>query len=147
MQGGIHPGYDGNTYRTIVEAVKAAEPGLHVHAFSPLELHHGAQTLGLGIDDYLRILMKAGLDTVPGTAAEILDDQVRAKICPDKLSARQWFDTMAAAHRVGLRYTATIMFGHVDHAEHWATHLLAVRQLQLQTGCFTEFVPLPFVAR
>ena len=147
LQGGIHPGYDGNTYRTIVEAVKAAEPGLHVHAFSPLELHHGAQTLGLGIDDYLRILMKAGLDTVPGTAAEILDDQVRAKICPDKLSARQWLDTMAAAHRVGLRSTATIMFGHVDHAEHWATHLLAVRQLQLQTGGFTEFVPLPFVAR
>lgn len=147
LQGGIHPGYDGNTYRTIVEAVKAAEPELHVHAFSPLELHHGAETLGLGIEDYLRILVRAGLDTVPGTAAEILDDRVRAKICPDKLSAGQWLDTMAAAHRVGLRSTATIMFGHVDHAEHWATHLLAVRHLQLQTGGFTEFVPLPFVAR
>ncbi|MDG1461839.1 MAG: 5-amino-6-(D-ribitylamino)uracil--L-tyrosine 4-hydroxyphenyl transferase CofH [Luminiphilus sp.] len=147
LQGGIHPGYDGNTYRTIVEAVKTAEPDMHVHAFSPLELHHGAETLGLDIEDYLRILMKVGLDTVPGTAAEILDDQVRAKICPDKLSAGQWLDTMAAAHRVGLRSTATIMFGHVDHAEHWATHLLAVRQLQLQTGGFTEFVPLPFVAR
>ena len=147
LQGGIHPGYDGNTYRTIVEAVKAAEPELHVHAFSPLELHHGAETLGLGIEDYLRVLMEAGLDTVPGTAAEILDDRVRAKICPDKLSAGQWLETMAAAHRVGLRSTATIMFGHIDHAEHWATHLLAVRHLQLQTGGFTEFVPLPFVAR
>lgn len=147
LQGGIHPGYDGNTYRTILETVKAAKPDLHVHAFSPLELHHGAETLGLFIDDYLRVLKDAGLDTVPGTAAEILDDQVRATICPDKLSARQWLDTMEAAHRVGLRSTATIMFGHVDHAAHWATHLLAVRDLQVKTGGFTEFVPLPFVAR
>lgn len=147
LQGGIHPGYDGNTYRTILEAVKSAEPDLHVHAFSPLELHHGAETLGLSIDDYLSILIDAGLDTVPGTAAEILDDQVRAVICPDKLSAGQWLDTMEAAHRVGLRSTATIMFGHVDHAAHWATHLLAVRDLQIKTDGFTEFVPLPFVAR
>ena len=147
LQGGIHPGYDGNTYRAIVQAVKSAVPGMHVHAFSPLELHHGAETLGLPLEHYLGTLVEAGLDTVPGTAAEILDDRVRAQICPDKLNSAQWLETMAAAHGVGLRSTATIMFGHVDHSEHWAIHLLAVRNLQLQTGGFTEFVPLPFVAR
>ena len=147
LQGGIHPGYDGHTYRRIVESVKEAVPELHVHAFSPLELHHGAQTLGLSLEDYLPTLVDAGLGTVPGTAAEILDDRIREVICPDKLNTCEWLDTVAAAHRAGLRSTATIMFGHVDHAAHWATHLLAVRTLQMNTGGITEFVPLPFVAR
>lgn len=147
LQGGIHPEYDGHTYRGIVASVKRAVPQLHIHAFSPLELHHGADSLGLGLDDYLQSLVDAGLDTVPGTAAEILDDRIREKICPDKLSTRQWLDTLAAAHRAGLRSTATIMFGHIDLPPHWATHLLAVRGLQEMTGGITEFVPLPFVAR
>ena len=145
LQGGIHPAYDGNTYRGIVAAVKAAVPAMHVHAFSPLEIHHGATTLGLSYEDYLGDLKQAGLATLPGTAAEILADDVRAVICPDKLDTRQWLAVMRAAHRVGLRTTATIMFGHVETYAHWAQHLLHVRNLQCETGGFTEFVPLPFV--
>ena len=145
LQGGIHPSYDGNTYRGIVRAVKAAVPAMHVHAFSPLEVHHGATTLGLSYEDYLGDLKQAGLATLPGTAAEILADDVRSMICPDKLDTRQWLDVMRAAHRVGLKTTATIMFGHVETYAHWAEHLLHVRDLQRETGGFTEFVPLPFV--
>ena len=118
---------------------------MHVHAFSPLEVRQGAQTLGIPVEDFLRRLRDAGLGSLPGTAAEILDDEVRAVICPDKLSTREWLDVVEAAHRVGLRTTATIMFGHVDRAEHWARHLLAIRRLQERIGGFTEFVPLPFV--
>jgi len=146
LQGGIHPGYNGDTYRQIVETARAAVPDIHIHAFSPLELSHGAETLGLPLAEYLAQLQAAGLDTVPGTAAEILDDRVRALICPDKLTTRDWLDTVATAHRVGLRSTATMMFGHVDTPEHWSIHLLRLRELQLQTGGFTEFVALPFVA-
>lgn len=145
MQGGIHPSYTGETYLALLGAVKAAEPDLHIHAFSPLEVRHGAQTLGLGLEDYLARLKAAGLGSLPGTAAEILDDEVRAVICPDKLTTSEWLETVAAAHRVGLRTTATIMFGHVDSPRHWARHLLAIRNLQARTGGFTEFVPLPFV--
>jgi FO synthase len=145
LQGGIHPEFTGETYLEIVGAVKAAVPGLHVHAFSPLEIRHGARTLGLGLRDYLPRLKAAGLSTLPGTAAEILDDEVRARICPDKLLAGEWLRVMREAHDVGLRSTATIMFGHVDRAEHWARHLLQIRALQRDTGGFTEFVPLPFV--
>ena len=145
LQGGIHPSYDGNTYRAIVSAVKAAVPGMHVHAFSPLEVHHGATTLGLSYEDYLSDLKAAGLASLPGTAAEILCDEVRAVICPDKLDTAQWLAVIRAAHRVGLRTTATIMFGHVEDYSHWARHLLAIRTLQAETGGFTEFVPLPFV--
>ena len=145
LQGGIHPSYDGNTYRGIVRAVKSAVPNMHVHAFSPLEVHHGATTLGLSYEDYLADLKQAGLATLPGTAAEILADDIRAVLCPDKLDTRQWLDVMRAAHRVGLRTTATIMFGHVERYAHWAQHLLHVRDLQHETGGFTEFVPLPFV--
>ncbi len=145
LQGGIHPSYDGHTYRAIVCAVKAAVPDMHVHAFSPLEVHHGATTLGLSYEDYLSDLKSAGLASLPGTAAEILSDDVRAVICPDKLDTAQWLAVMRAAHRVGLRSTATIMFGHVETYEHWARHLLVVRGLQEETGGFTEFVPLPFV--
>jgi FO synthase len=145
LQGGIHPDYDGNTYLDILAAVKAAAPGIHIHAFSPLEITHGAETLGLSLEMFLGRLKAAGLSTLPGTAAEILDDEIRDVICPDKVNTAQWLDVMRAAHGVGLRSTATIMFGHVEGYEHWARHLLRIRDLQAETGGFTEFVPLPFV--
>ena len=145
LQGGIHPSYDGHTYRGIVEAVKAAVPQMHVHAFSPLEVHHGATTLGLSYEDYLADLQEAGLATLPGTAAEILSDDIRAIICADKVNTQEWLSVMRAAHKVGLQSTATIMFGHVETYDHWAEHLLQLRTLQQETGGFTEFVPLPFV--
>jgi FO synthase len=145
MQGGIHPEYTGDTYIDIVRAVKAAVPDMHVHAFSPLEVWQGAATLGLDLDTYLTRLKEAGLDTLPGTAAEILDDEVRQVICADKINTAQWLEVMEAAHRVGFRTTATIMYGHVERPEHWARHLLRIRTLQKKTGGFTEFVPLPFV--
>jgi len=147
LQGGIHPDYDGAKYRSIVRVVKAAQPAMHVHAFSPLEIAQGAASLRMPLPEYLAMLRDAGLGTLPGTAAEILDDEVRARICPDKLSTAQWLDVMAAAHAAGLRSTATIMFGHVERPVHWARHLLAVRDLQARTGGFTEFVPLPFVGQ
>ena len=145
LQGGIHPHYTGRTYLDIVAAVKRAVPSMHVHAFSPLEVRHGAQSLGLSLPEYLAELQAAGLATLPGTAAEILDDEVRAVICPDKLDTAQWLEVIREAHRLGLRTTATIMFGHVERPVHWARHLLRIRDLQQQTGGFTEFVPLPFV--
>jgi len=145
LQGGIHPAYTGATYLDIVAAVKAASPDMHVHAFSPLEIRHGARTLGLRLEQYLVRLREAGLSTLPGTAAEVLDDEVRAIICPDKLTSDEWLDVMRIAHAVGLRSTATIMFGHVERPLHWARHLLRIRRLQAETGGFTEFVPLPFV--
>lgn len=145
LQGGIHPRYDGNTYRDICRAVKSAAPEIHVHAFSPLEIMSGAASLGLTVSDYLKGLVDEGLGSLPGTAAEVLDDAVRAIICPDKLTSMQWLDVVRAAHAIGLRTTATIMFGHVDTPRHWATHLTRVRALQQETGGFTEFVPLPFV--
>ena len=145
MQGGIHPRYTGATYLSILDAAKRAVSGIHVHAFSPLEVHHGATSLGLGVGDYLDRLRGAGLGSLPGTAAEILDDEVRAVLCPDKLSTEAWLAIVGEAHRRGLRTTATIMFGHIDRPEHWARHLLHIRDLQARTGGFTEFVPLPFV--
>ena len=145
MQGGIHPEYTGDTYLDILSTVKAAAPGLHVHAFSPLEVWQGAHTLGLSLEDYLSSLRDAGLGTLPGTAAEILDDEVRAIICPDKINSEQWLQVMETAHGLGLRSTATIMYGHVEQPRHWARHLYRLRDLQCRTGGFTEFVPLPFV--
>ncbi len=145
MQGGIHPDYTGATYLAICRAVKEAVPGVHIHAFSPLEVWQGAKTLGRTVPDFLAELKAAGLGSLPGTAAEILDDEVRAVICPDKIDTAQWLEVMQAAHGVGLRSTTTIMFGHVDRPRHWARHLLRLRALQARTGGFTEFVPLPFV--
>ena len=145
MQGGIHPSYTGATYLDIVRTVKAAVPGIHVHAFSPLEVHQGAATLGLPLHEYLSALKTAGLGSLPGTAAEILDDEVRAVLCPDKIATERWLEVIRAAHAAGLRSTATIMFGHIDGYEHWARHPLRIRQLQQETGGFTEMVPLPFV--
>lgn len=146
MQGGIHPDYDGNTYIEILDAVKTVQPDMHIHAFSPLEIWQGAATLNLPLTDYLQTLKAHGLGTLPGTAAEILDDEVRATLCHDKINTSQWLEVMQAAHAVGLRSTATIMFGHIERYEHWARHFLRVLTLQKQTGGFTEFVPLPFVA-
>jgi FO synthase len=145
LQGGIHPDYTGDTYLAILRTVKAAAPAMHVHAFSPLEVRHGAATLGIPVRQFLERLRDAGLGSLPGTAAEILDDEVRAVICPDKLGTAEWLDVIETAHRVGLSTTATIMFGHVESPAHWARHLVSVRDLQARTGGFTEFVPLPFV--
>ena len=145
LQGGIHPSYDGNTYKSIVSSIKEAEPDLHIHAFSPLEIWQGANTLKKELREYLGELNELGLSTLPGTAAEILDDEVRNIICPDKINTSEWLEVMKTAHELGMRTTATIMFGHVDKPIHWAKHLLNILNLQKETGGFTEFVPLPFV--
>ena len=145
MQGGIHPDYTGETYIALCRAVKQAVPGMHIHAFSSLEIQQGAATLGLPVAEYLLRLKEAGLGTLPGTAAEILDDEIRDVLCHDKLNTQQWLDTIETAHGVGFRTTATIMFGHIETPRHWARHLLRIRALQARTGGFTEFVPLPFV--
>ncbi len=145
MQGGIHPSFTGETYLELLRAVKRAVPAMHVHAFSPLEVTHGARTLGLTLHAFLERLRDAGLGSLPGTAAEILDDPVRDLICPDKLRTHEWLAAVEAAHGVGLRTTATIMFGAVEAPISWARHLLALRDLQARSGGFTEFVPLPFV--
>jgi FO synthase len=145
MQGGIHPEYTGETYLNICRAIKAVLPAMHIHAFSPLEVWQGAHTLGLSLHDFLLQLKEAGLGTLPGTAAEILDDEVRATICPDKLKTDEWLQVIEEAHRVGFRTTSTIMYGHVEQPIHWARHLLRIKQLQTRTGGITEFVPLPFV--
>jgi FO synthase len=145
MQGGIHPRYTGATYLSILAAAKQAVPAMHVHAFSPLEVTHGAATLGISTGAFLDRLKGAGLGSLPGTAAEVLDDGVRAIICPDKVTTAQWLDVVASAHERGIPTTSTIMFGHVEAPRSWANHLLALRDLQARTGGFTEFVPLPFV--
>ncbi len=145
MQGGIHPEYTGQTYLDILATVREAAPEMHIHAFSPLEVWQGAETLGMSLVDYLSELKASGLGTLPGTAAEILDDDVRAVICPDKINTEQWLEVMETAHGLGFRTTATIMYGHVERPHHWARHLLRLRELQQRTGGFTEFVPLPFV--
>jgi FO synthase len=145
LQGGIHPDYTGATYLSVCRAIKAVTPDIHIHAFSPLEVTQGAHTLGLTLAAFLTELKAAGLGTLPGTAAEILDDEVRRIICPDKIDTRQWLEVVETAHAVGLRTTATIMYGHVEGLQHWARHLLRLRTLQERTGGLTEFVPLPFV--
>ena len=145
LQGGIHPNFDGSTYLEITRAVRRAAPSLHIHGFTALEVTEGAKRLGMELAPFLRTLMEAGLKTLPGTAAEILDDEVRETLCPDKLSTDAWLDAHRVAHSVGLRSNATIMFGHIDRPVHWARHLLRVRELQRETGGLTEFVPLPFV--
>ena len=146
MQGGIHPDYTGQTYLDIVTTVKRAAPDIHVHAFSPLEVWQGAATLEVSLKEFLCRLKMAGLSTLPGTAAEILHDEIREQICADKLNTAQWLEVMRTAHEVGFKSTATIMFGHVDRPKHWAAHLHAIRKLQDASGGFTEFVPLPYVA-
>jgi FO synthase len=146
LQGGIHPDYTGETYLDICRRLKEVLPDMHLHAFTPLEVWQGAATLGKSVEAFLTELRDAGLGTLPGTAAEVLDDEVRAIICPDKVNTAQWLSVMETAHGLGLRSTATIMFGHVDGPSNWARHLLRLRELQRRTGGFTEFVPLPFVS-
>ena len=157
MQGGIHPEFTGHTYLGIVEAAKAGAPGVHVHAFSPLEVAHGAETLGWSVARFLAALRDAGLGSLPGTAAEVLDDDVRSVLCPDKINTQEWVDIIRTAHSVGLNTTSTIMFGHIDTTASWARHLLVLRDLAADSssslrsphsppvGKITEFVPLPFV--
>jgi FO synthase len=145
LQGGIHPAFTGDYYLSVVRAIKDAVPGLHVHAFSALEVWQGAATLGLPLGDYLTELRDAGLGSLPGTAAEVLDDEVRRVICPDKVTTAQWLEVHDTAHRVGLRSNVTLMFGHVEQPRNWARHLFEAREQQRRTGGFTEFVPLPFV--
>jgi FO synthase len=145
LQGGIHPKFDGDYYIDVVAAVRAGSPRIHIHAFSALEVFEGARRSEQDLVTYLTRLKVAGLKTLPGTAAEILDDGVRAVLCPDKINSDQWLEVHRAAHSVGLRSNITIMFGAVEGVDSWATHLLRTRELQRETGGFTEFVPLPFV--
>ena len=145
LQGGIHPGFTGDFYAEVCEAIKQELPDLHVHAFSALEVWQGAATLDVPLEDYLARLRDVGLASLPGTAAEILDDEIRAIIAPDKVNTSQWLEVHDTAHRVGLRSTTTIMYGSVEGPRNWARHLIALRDQQERSGGFTEFVPLPFV--
>jgi FO synthase len=145
LVGGIPPSFDGDYYVDVCRAVKHAVPEMHLHAFTALEVTEGAKRLDEPLDAYLRRLMDAGLRSLPGTAAEILDDEVRAELCPDKIDTQEWLDAHRIAHSVGLRSNVTIMFGSIEHPASWARHLVATRELQKETGGFTEFVGLPFV--
>jgi FO synthase len=147
LQGGIHPSYTGAYYLKILETVRTSCPDIHIHAFSPLEVWQGAQTLQQSLEVFLRNLKAAGLNTLPGTAAEVLDDDIRQIICPDKITTAEWLEVMRTAHSLGLRSTATLLFGHIESTRHLARHLLRIRDLQAETSGFTEFVPLPFVAQ
>jgi FO synthase len=145
LQGGIHPDFTGDFYVTVVESIKEYVPDMHIHGFTPLEVWQGAETLGIEVKDFLRRLKDAGLGTLPGTAAEILDDAVRVHLCPDKIRTSQWAQVMVTAHEMGLRTTSTVMFGHIDSPTAWANHYEVLRSIQRRTGGITEFVPLPFV--
>jgi FO synthase len=145
LQGGIHPDFDGDYYLDVVGAVRRASETMHMHGFSALEVSEGARRSRVSLSEYLTRLRDAGLKTLPGTAAEILDDDVRKLLCPDKIDTDRWLDVHRTAHRVGLRSNVTIMFGAVEHPRSWARHLTRTRALQMETGGFTEFVPLPFV--
>ncbi len=145
LQGGIHPDFDGDYYIEVAKAVKDAAPDIHVHGFTALEVTEGARRLGEPLASYLRRLMAAGLRSLPGTAAEILDDEVRATLCPDKINTEEWLEAHRTAHSVGLRSNITIMFGSIEQPLHWARHIVRTRDLQKETGGFTEFVGLPFV--
>ena len=146
LQGGIHPKYTGRTYIEIVKSIRSVSSSVHIHAFSPLEIDHGRKTLNISSKEFLQELKNVGLNSLPGTAAEILHDDIRSKICPDKLTTSQWIEIIKTAHNVGLPSTSTMMFGHVENMSHVAHHLLKLNNLQLETNGITEFVPLPFVA-
>ena len=145
LQGGIHPEYTGEFYMSMIQEIKNAVPDLHIHGFTPLEIWQGAETINTPVEDYLKMLRDAGLNTLPGTAAEILDDRVRRHLCPDKITSSQWAYVMEVAHGLGIKSTATIMFGHIDDIESWVNHFKLIRDIQSTSGGFTEVVPLPFV--
>jgi FO synthase len=145
MQGGIDPDLPATAYFDLVRAVKAAVPDIHVHAFSPMEILNGTVRTGLSTEEWLLAAREAGLDSIPGTAAEILDDEIRWVLTKGKLPASTWIDIVTTAHRIGLPSTSTMMYGHVDHPRHWVAHLRTLARVQRETGGFTEFVPLPFV--
>jgi len=145
IQGGLHPKINGDHYRNIVKTVKAAAPSIHLHAFSPFEIYFGSRKSKMSYGDFLADLKECGLGSIPGTAAEILDKEVRLVLTKDKLSAKDWVEIVKAAHGVGLPSTSTMMYGHVDEPRHWANHIALLRDIQKQTGGFTEFVPLGFV--
>jgi 7,8-didemethyl-8-hydroxy-5-deazariboflavin synthase CofH subunit len=145
VQGGLPRGLDPFYYRDILRAIKTATPKMHTHAFSPMEIVYGVELTGMALPDYLAMLKDAGLDTLPGTAAEILDDDVRHEIERIKLRVGQWVDVIKTAHRLGIRTTSTMMYGHTETEEHWIRHMLLLRDIQKETGGFTEFVPLGFV--
>ncbi len=145
MQGGMHPDIDGNFYVELIKSVKNAVPQMHTHAFSPFEIYYGAKTLNISEEDFIEMLKGAGHDTFPGTAAEVLDEEVRTVIAPRKIPTQTWIDVVRKAHKAGMRTTSTIMYGHVDKPYHWARHLGILRDIQKETGGFTEFVPLRFI--
>ncbi|MAE33244.1 MAG: 7,8-didemethyl-8-hydroxy-5-deazariboflavin synthase subunit CofH [Actinobacteria bacterium] len=145
LQGGIHPEYTGEFYLKMVKDIKASVPDMHIHGFTPLEIWQGAETINMDIEEYLKLLKTAGLNTLPGTAAEILDDRIRKYLCPDKITSAQWAYVMEVAHSLGIKSTATIMFGHIDDIESWGNHFSLIRNIQNKTKGFTEVVPLPFV--
>lgn len=145
IQGGLHPGIKGDHYRNILTAVKNQTPDMHIHAFSPFEIWYGSKLSKCSPEEFLADLKAHGLGSIPGTAAEILDVEIRKQLTQDKLSAGEWVDIIKAAHRVGLRSTATIMYGHIDKPGHWAAHIALIRDIQKETGGFTEFVPLGFI--
>ena len=145
MQGGINPETEAFGYRDLLIAIKARYPHMHIHAFSPMEIMYGARRTGMSYRDYITMLKDAGLDTIPGTAAEILDDEVREILSHKKVDVRTWVEIITTAHRVGMRTTATVMYGHVEKPHHLARHLELIRSIQQETGGFTEFVPLRFI--
>jgi 7,8-didemethyl-8-hydroxy-5-deazariboflavin synthase CofH subunit len=145
IQGGLPHGLPPFYYRDILRAVKAAVPGMHIHAFSPMEIMFGLELTGMPLPGYLSMLRDSGLDTLPGTAAEILDDEVRQVLSRNKLSSAQWQDVIRTAHACGIRTTSTLMYGHVETPQHWVNQILLFRDIQHETGGFTEFVPLGFV--
>ena len=145
LQGGIHPDYTGNFYLEMVTKIKEKLPNMHIHGFTPLEIWQGAETIGKSVEEYLTLLRDAGLNTLPGTAAEILDDRIREYLCPDKITSSQWGYVMEVAHSLGIKSTATIMFGHIDDVDSWVNHFSLIRRIQKNTNGFTEIVPLPFV--
>jgi len=145
LQGGIHPSYTGNFYVDLVKKIKSELPEMHIHGFTPLEIWQGASTVNKSIEEYLLELKEAGLGTLPGTAAEILDDRIRKFLCDDKITSSQWGYVMEVAHSLGIKSTATIMFGHIDDLESWVNHFELLKKIQLKTSGFTEVVPLPFV--
>jgi 7,8-didemethyl-8-hydroxy-5-deazariboflavin synthase CofH subunit len=145
VQGGLPRDLDGYFYRDLLRAIKHAIPEMHVHAFSPMEIDYGVTKTGMALRDYLRMMKDEGLGSIPGTAAEILDDRVRKELSPNKLPAGRWVEIITAAHELGIPTTSTMMYGHVEEPADWVRHMLLLRAMQKRTGGFTEFVPLGFI--